>query len=119
MANPDHTIITEPVNSFLLKTFQAFLAETQDPGLATTMTCAHVSHLHALETQRIATSLARIDGHLGRLADLTDPVRLGQLQAMLDAQKTKRAAAAENRRAAEHEAEIEKFFGPGSYTETD
>jgi tRNA A37 threonylcarbamoyltransferase TsaD len=90
-------LITESHNEFLRETFRAFLAETGEPGLAAAMTATHVQHLHAIETQRLVTCVAHIEGHLRAIAQLTDPVLLGDLLTLLRAGEAKRAESKEER----------------------
>jgi hypothetical protein len=90
-------IITQSHNETLREAFQAFTAEGLPLPIAAIMVEAHVQHLQTLVMDRLVTCLARIEGHLGAIAGLTDPVRASAFTALLRAQDGKREESKEGR----------------------
>jgi len=104
-------IITKSHNEFLKDTYNAFAVETGNPMLAASMTHAHLLHAQCRASIDQVKELVRIADALETLANLTDPVELGRLLALIRAGDVKRAETAAARGAQEEKDQFERVFG--------
>jgi len=103
-------LITQSTNEFLRQTFRSFLAETQEPSLATAMTACHVQHQQNILLEKQVKTLVQIHWALRQIVALTDPVVLGDLLSMLRAMDGKREESKASRAKAEADQRFNKIL---------
>lgn len=102
----------QPLNPYLLRTFQRFMREDLSVPEALAMTQAHLAHEANVIAAQQAEATSRAADALERLARLTDPVTLGEFLAFLKASEAKRAENKEERAGEAAKTAFDKLVTP-------